>query len=336
MSLQTVEDGSGKGSMLEPSCKLLKNPEIQTLDREGVGWFDEIHETDDTMYSHSLSFSIPDHCNCPPAVVHQNPHTTSSWKYDSSRPWKHPLPASNSRPTLLRAESDFLSGYSFMEKSYKYLDTISVLFVSVLLISNVVSTKIVDFKWFIFDGGTLLFPFSYIFGDILTEVYGYKRSRKTIWLGFFSAIMMSIIFIIVGKLPSAPGWNNQSAYDIILGLTPRIVIASLIGYASGEFSNSYILAKMKIWTKGKMLWTRTIGSTIVGELVDSILFILIAFGGVLPNPLLITLIISNYIFKTGVEILFTPITYKVVNFLKEKEGEDYYDTDTNFNPFVFK
>ena len=223
-----------------------------------------------------------------------------------------------------------------MHKNFKYLTTISVFFVSVLLISNIASTKIVDFGWFTFDGGTLLFPLSYIFGDILTEVYGYKRSRSVIWLGFFSALMMSIIFIVVGKLPSAPGWNNQVAYDAILGLTPRIVLASLLAYTCGEFSNSYILAKMKIWTKGKWLWTRTIGSTVVGELIDSTLFIFIAFFGILPNSLLITLIISNYIFKTGIEVLFTPITYKVVGFLKKKEQEDYYDMDTNFTPFRSK
>lgn len=223
-----------------------------------------------------------------------------------------------------------------MQKNYKYLGAISVFFVSVLLISNVASTKIVDLKWFTFDGGTLLFPLSYIFGDILTEVYGYKKARGVIWLGFFMALLMSLIFIIVGELPSAEGWNNQSAYDAILGLTPRIVIASLIAYSAGEFSNSYILAKMKIWTKGKILWARTIGSTVVGEFMDSILFIVIAFWGILPNSLLVTLIISNYIFKTAVEILFTPVTYKVVSFLKKKENEDYYDTDTNFNPFFIK
>lgn len=220
-----------------------------------------------------------------------------------------------------------------MQKNYKYLTAISVFFVSVLLISNVASTKIVDLKWFTFDGGTLLFPLSYIFGDILTEVYGYKRSRSVIWLGFFMALLMSMVFIVVGKLPSAAGWDNQVAYDAILGLTPRIVCASLIAYFCGEFSNSFILAKMKILTKGKWLWARTIGSTVVGELVDSFLFILIAFTGILPGSLLFTLIISNYIFKTAVEILFTPITYKVVAFLKKKENEDYYDIDTNFNPF---
>ncbi len=221
-----------------------------------------------------------------------------------------------------------------MNKNFKYLNVISVFFVSVLLISNVASTKIIDLKWFVFDGGTLLFPLSYIFGDVLTEVYGYKRSRSVIWLGFFMALMMSIIFIVVGKLPAASGWDNQSAYDVILGLTPRIVCASLIAYFFGEFSNSFVLAKMKIITRGRWLWTRTIGSTLVGELVDSVIFIIIAFFGILPNSLLVTLIISNYLFKTGVEILFTPITYKVVKFLKKEEREDYYDRDTNFNPFV--
>lgn len=223
-----------------------------------------------------------------------------------------------------------------MQKNYKYLSIISVFFVSVLLISNIASTKIVDLKWFTFDGGTLLFPLSYIFGDILTEVYGYKQSRRVIWFGFFMALLMSVVFMVVGALPSAPGWNNQNAYDLILGLTPRIVVASLFAYSAGEFSNSYILAKMKIWTKGKMLWSRTIGSTLVGEFVDSILFVLIAFWGILPGSLIVTLIISNYLFKTGIEILFTPITYKVVSFLKKKENEDYYDTDTNFNPFNLK
>lgn len=223
-----------------------------------------------------------------------------------------------------------------MQKNYKYLGAISVFFVSVLLISNIASTKIVDLKWFVFDAGTLLFPLSYIFGDILTEVYGYKRSRGVIWLGFFMALIMSLVFIVVGKLPPASDWPNQEAYMAILGLTPRIVFASLIAYSFGQFFNSFILAKMKIWTQGKKLWARTIGSTLVGELVDSALFILIAFAGVFPNELLVTLIISNYLFKSGVEILFTPITYKVVNFLKKKEGEDYYDIGTNFNPFSGK
>lgn len=223
-----------------------------------------------------------------------------------------------------------------MQKPYKYLTLITVSFVSVLLISNIVSTKIVDLKWFVFDAGTLLFPLSYIFGDILTEVYGYKQSRRVIWMGFAMALLMSLVFIIVGALPPASDWANQSAYDAILGLTPRIVLASLIAFFVGEFSNSFILAKMKIATRGRWLWARTISSTIVGQFLDTGLFIVIAFYGILPNSLLITLIISNYVFKTGLEILFTPITYKVTNFLKTQENEDYYDTETDFNPLSKK
>lgn len=223
-----------------------------------------------------------------------------------------------------------------MEKPYKYLGIITGLFVAVLLISNVVSTKILQLGPFTFDGGTIIFPLSYIFGDILTEVYGYKKSRQVIWIGFFSALLMSLVFIIVGKLPAAEDWPNQAAYDAVLGLTPRIVIASLIAYFAGEFSNSYTLAKMKILTRGRWLWTRTVGSTIVGELVDTILFCAIAFWGVLPTGLLISVIISNYIFKAGIEIIFTPLTYHIIGFLKKHEAEDYYDYGTKFNPFKLR
>jgi len=219
---------------------------------------------------------------------------------------------------------------------FKYFDIILGIFVAVLLISNVVSAKIVKFGPFTFDGGTLLFPLAYIFGDILTEVYGYKQSRRVIWTGFFAALLMSLIFFIIGKLPAAGGWENQEAYDKILGLTPRIVIASLIAYFSGEFSNSYVLAKLKIATSGRWLWTRTISSTIVGEGVDTLLFISIAFWGILPNYLILTLIISNYIFKVGFEVIITPLTYSIVNFLKKNEGIDVYDYKTNFSPFSFK
>lgn len=147
---------------------------------------------------------------------------------------------------------------------------------------------------------------------------------------------MAAVLMIVGALPSAPGWENQEAYNTILGLTPRIVFASLVAYCCGEFLNSFILAKMKVWNAGKHLWMRTIGSTIVGEFADSAIFILIAFWGIFPYSLLVTLIFSNYVFKTAIEVLFTPITYKIVAFLKKKEGEDYYDHTTNFNPFVFR
>ena len=221
-----------------------------------------------------------------------------------------------------------------MKRSYNYLGTIGVLFVAVLLISNVAASKIVQIGWLSFDGGTLLFPLSYIFGDVLTEVYGYKSSRPVIWLGFLCAFMMSALFFIVGLLLASPEWGNQEAYDAILGFVPRIVGASLIAYLAGEFCNSYVLAKMKILTKGRWLWTRTIGSTLVGELVDSALFVTIAFAGLFSTVLLATMIISNHLFKTAVEVIFTPATYKTVAWLKKKESEDYYDFGTNFSPFV--
>ena len=220
-----------------------------------------------------------------------------------------------------------------MDKSFKHLDTITALFVTVLLISNITSTKIVTLGPFTFDGGTILFPLSYIFGDILTEVYGYSRSRKVIWLGFVCSVLMSVAFIVVGALPPAADWHYQTAYNQILGLTPRIVVASLIAYFVGEFSNSFTLAKLKLLTHGRWLWTRTIGSTLVAQIVDTGLFVLIAFTGVVPNEVLLTIIVSNYLFKCGVEILFTPITYWLTKWLKQQEKEDYYDNDTNFNPF---
>ncbi len=221
-------------------------------------------------------------------------------------------------------------------KAFRHLDTITALFVTVLLISNVASAKIVAFGPLTFDGGTILFPLSYIFADILTEVYGYGRSRKVIWIGFASALLMSLTFIIVGALPPAADWGNQEAYDKILGLTPRIVAASLIAYFAGEFANSFTLAKLKILTQGRMLWTRTIGSTLIGQAIDTTLFILIAFTNApgFSNSLIWTLIVSNYLFKCGVEILFTPVTYWVTGWLKQQEREDYYDRNTNFNPFL--
>ncbi|MDP3970138.1 MAG: queuosine precursor transporter [bacterium] len=219
--------------------------------------------------------------------------------------------------------------------NYKHFSTITGLFVAVLLISNVASTKIIDFVWFTFDGGTLLFPLAYIFGDILTEVYGYKQSRKVIWIGFASALLMALTFIIIGKLPAAGDWPYQDAYDAILGLTPRIVIASLIAYWLGEFSNAFVLAKLKVWSEGKSFWLRAIGSTVVGQGLDTVVFVLIAFAGVLSPGLLITVIVSNYVFKLLVEVLLLPVTYRIVNWLKQIEKVDYLDKDTNFNPFKF-
>lgn len=217
---------------------------------------------------------------------------------------------------------------------YRAFDFIMALFVAVLLISNVASSKILRLGPFSFDGGTLLFPISYIFGDILTEVYGYARSRRVIWAGFFAALLMGATLAVVGWLPPAQGWEHQDAYQAILGQTPRIVVGSVIAYFAGEFSNSYTLARLKLVTRGRFLWLRTIGSTLVGEGVDTILFVLIAFAGALPLPLLTTVMASNYAFKVGVEVLATPATYRVVNHLKRVEHEDYFDWNTDFSPFT--
>jgi hypothetical protein len=215
-------------------------------------------------------------------------------------------------------------------RPYRYLDLITAVFVAVLILSNVASTKLVSLGPFTFDGGTLLFPLAYIFGDVLTEVYGYARSRRVIWTGFACLGLMVITLFVVDALPP-----QNEAFTAILGQAPRIALGSLIAYWAGEFTNSVILAKLKVRTQGRWLWSRTIGSTLVGELVDTAVFLLIAFYGVWPNDLLWTVFVSNYIFKCGVEIAFTPITYQIVNALKGAEREDYFDRDTDFNPLAF-
>ena len=222
------------------------------------------------------------------------------------------------------------------KESFKYYSIISTLFVATLMISNVVATKLFSLGPLILAGGILIFPITYIFGDILTEVYGYSRSRRIIWTGFFSLIFMAFIFWIVGLLPPAPTWQNQDAYLLILGLVPRIVLASIIGYWAGEFTNSFVLAKMKLLTKGKHLWARTISSTIAGEGVDTALFVLIGFYGAVSGTILLVAILSSYIFKVAYEVAATPITYKIVGFLKKAEGIDHYDYNTKFSPFSFK
>jgi len=218
-------------------------------------------------------------------------------------------------------------------RAYRFYDLIMAAFVAVLMISNVASSKFVRLGPFTFDGGTILFPVSYIFGDVLTEVYGYRASRRVIWAGFAATALMAGVFALVGALPPAEGWTNQEAYRAILGSTPRIVLGSLVAYWAGSFSNAWVLARMKVWTEGRWLWTRTVASTLVGEGVDTLLFVAIAFLGAQPLGLLISTVISNYVFKCGVEAAFTPLTYRIVNGLKRIEHEDYYDRDTNFSPF---
>jgi len=212
---------------------------------------------------------------------------------------------------------------------------ITALFVTILMVSNTVAVKITHLGSFYFDGATILFPLTYIFGDILTEVYGYKRSRIVVWLGFAACLIMSFTYWLVGILPAAEDWQQQEAYMAILGQTPRIVVASLLAYLGGEFINAFILAKVKIATQGRYLWLRTISSTIAGQGVDTVFFVTIAFAWVIPFDLLCYMMLSNYIFKTCFEIIATPFTYAAVNLVKKAEAVDYYDLDTNFNPFNF-
>ncbi len=217
---------------------------------------------------------------------------------------------------------------------YKYYDLVMALFVTILLCSNVIGAAKVCTVWgFTFGAGVLFFPISYIFNDVLTEVYGYARARKVVWAGFGAIIFASFMSWVVVTLPPATGWNDQAAYVTVFGQTPRIVFASLAAFFVGEFANSYVLAKMKIQTKGRHLWARTIGSTIVGEGVDSLVFYPVAFFHVWDNHLLLTVMTSNYLIKVLWEAIVTPVTYQVVGFLKRHEQEDYYDIDTDFTPF---
>lgn len=220
-----------------------------------------------------------------------------------------------------------------MKIEHTYFTFVSVLFVAVLMISNIASTKIVTLFNMTFDAGTLLFPLSYMFADILTEVYGFRKTRQVIWYGFCSLVLMMATFFVVGLLPSASIWEHQDAYDAIFSVTPFIVLGSVLAYLSGSFTNAYVLAKMKVYTRGKHLWARTIGSTIVGQGVDTIVFVLVAFSMVLPYDILVSLIVANYVFKVGVEVLFTPVTYQLVRVLKKEEGTDVYDTHTRFSVF---
>jgi uncharacterized integral membrane protein (TIGR00697 family) len=228
-----------------------------------------------------------------------------------------------------------------VRKNYKYYDLVMVAFVVVLICSNLIGpAKAAQFDLpligtITFGAGVLFFPISYIFGDILTEVYGYAYSRRVIWAGFAGLFFASLMAYVIVALPPAPEWKNQAVYEIAYGSTWRIAGASLIAFCCGEFVNSFVLAKMKIATNGRWLWSRTIGSTIAGESVDSLLFYPLAFwnSGIMPNELVPVLMISQFFAKTGVEILLTPVTYVIVNFLKRKENEDWYDRNTEFNPF---
>lgn len=223
--------------------------------------------------------------------------------------------------------------------NYRYYDLITAAFVTVLLCSNLIGVhKVAAVGNFTFGAGVLFFPLSYLFGDILTEVYGYSKSRRVIWAGFGALIFASLMSFVVVNLPAAATMNpnSQAALEMIFGQTPRIVAASLVAFFVGEFANSFVLAKMKLKTGGKFLWARTIGSTVIGEAFDSLIFYPIAFLGVWSTEQVIAVMWSNYLLKVGWEVLATPVTYKIVDFLKRAEREDYFDRDTDFNPFALE
>lgn len=213
---------------------------------------------------------------------------------------------------------------------------ISTVFVTCLITANIIAVKLILFLGFLVPAGIIVFPLSYLFGDILTEVYGYSAARRVIWLGFACNLLAVIAIVIGGIAPAAPFWQGQAAYAAILGFTPRLLLASFTAYLIGEFTNSFILAKLKIATRGRWLWTRTIGSTLIGEGFDTLIFITIAFWGIIPPSSMIQAILTQWIFKVVYEIAATPFTYFVVGFLKRKEGIDTYDYTTNFSPIVLR
>ena len=236
-------------------------------------------------------------------------------------------------------------------QSYRFLPLVTAIFVTCLIVSNIIAVKLASFGALPFLGplflpaAVIIFPVSYIFGDVLTEVYGYARARQVIWVGFACNLLAVFAISVGGRLPAAPFWNAgtyetadaaQRAYEAILGFTPRLLLASFAAYLAGEFLNSFVLAKLKLATSGRWLWMRTISSTLVGQLADSALFITVAFVGIVPTPALGRLIVTQWLFKSAFEAAATPLTYAVVNFLKRTEQVDHYDRGTDFNPFSLR
>ena len=228
-------------------------------------------------------------------------------------------------------------------KTFRYFDLILAAFAVILVVSNIASTKLATLtlgSWKpVFDGGTFLFPLTYIFGDVLTEVYGYVRAKRVIWFGMAANIVSSLVFALVGLLPTAPDSATKGSFEIVLGFVPQIVVASLAAFFVGEFLNAFILAKLKVMTNGKFLWVRTIGSTLIGEGADTLTFSWLAFGigaNAVSQDVLWGIIAFNYVYKVALEVVLTPVTYLVVGFLKRAENVDVYDRNTNFNPFALR
>src|SRR5229473_93833 len=230
---------------------------------------------------------------------------------------------------------DSEKGVSRLRVSFWFV-VIASLFVTCLITANIIAVKLILPFGFLVPAGIIVFPLSYLFGDVLTEVYGYGAARRVIWLGFACNLLAVIAIYIGGIAPAAPFWTQQAAYNSILGFTPRLLLASFTAYLVGEFANSFVLAKLKIATKGRWLWTRTIGSTLIGEGLDTLIFISIAFWGIIPANMMLEAILTQWIFKVAYEIVATPFTYLVVGFLKKRENLDTYDYRTNFSPVFFR
>lgn len=228
-----------------------------------------------------------------------------------------------------------IEGSAGARRHFRYFDYVMAGFVAILLLSNLIGAAKLASVWgFTFGAGILFFPVSYVIGDVLTEVYGYANARRCIWAGFTALVFMAFMSWVVVSLPPAAGWDGQSAYESVFGQVPRIVLASMVAFWAGEFVNSFVLAKMKILTQGRHLWTRTIGSTVFGQAVDSAIFYPVAFLGVWETRAVITVMITNWTMKVAWEAILTPVTYAVVGWLKAREGVDVYDTDTEFSPFA--
>ncbi|MEZ5736381.1 MAG: queuosine precursor transporter [Novosphingobium sp.] len=228
-----------------------------------------------------------------------------------------------------------LDGATGARRHFRYFDYVMAAFVAILLLSNLIgAAKLSTVAGFTFGAGILFFPVSYVIGDVLTEVYGYANARRCIWAGFVAMIFMAFMSFVVVAMPPADSWNGQSAYESVFGLVPRIVVASMLAFWAGEFVNSFVLAKMKILTSGKYLWTRTIGSTVFGQAVDSVIFYPVAFYGIWETRDVILVMITNWAMKVLWEAILTPVTYVVVGWLKHREGVDVYDEGTEFSPFA--
>jgi uncharacterized integral membrane protein (TIGR00697 family) len=239
-------------------------------------------------------------------------------------------------------ETEKLAGEAVAETRFRYYPYVMAAFVAILLLSNVIGASKPSYvtlpgggQW-AFGAGVLFFPVSYILGDVLTEVYGYANARRVIWTGFVALLFMAVMAAVVVALPPAEGWPGQQAYEFVFGNSWRIVLASMTAFWAGEFANSFVLARMKVWTQGRMLWTRTIGSTFVGQGLDSLIFYPLAFWGLAGWPVeqLWQVVLSQWAIKTGWEAILTPVTYAVVGFLKRRESVEVFDTATDFSPFA--